>query len=329
MPNAATLTDSATMRAATLVKPQVFEVQEVPLPEPAPTQVRVHIEFCGVCHSNLSPWQGQPWFDYPFAPGQMGHEACGVIDAVGTEVKDWQPGQRVAFLSNNAYAEYDVVDQEMVAALPESLSGQPFPAEPLGCAINVFKRSGIQSGDTVAILGIGFLGAVLIQLAVKAGAKVIAVTRREYALNFARKLGAVEALEIDDADAVYHKIGEFTGWKMCDVVIEVTGKQAPLDLATKLAKERGRLVIAGYHQDGPRTVDMQNWNWKGLDVINAHERDPKVYIGGIREAIQAVTEGTIDPRPLITHLFPLEDIGQAFQLMEDRPTGFMKSVIRM
>ena len=69
---------------------------------------------------------------------------------------------------------------------------------------------------------------------------------------------------------------------------------------------RGRLVIAGFHQDGPRSVDMQTWNWRGLDVINAHERDPDVYVEGMLLAAQAVATGRLDPRPLYTHVFPLE-----------------------
>ena len=66
---------------------------------------------------------------------------------------------------------------------------------------------------------------------------------------------------------------ELTGGRFCDVVIEAVGKQWPLDLAAELAGERGRLIIAGYHQDGLRQVNMQLWNWRGLDVINAHQRD--------------------------------------------------------
>ena len=75
-------------------------------------------------------------------------------------------------------------------------------------------------------------------------------------------------------------VKELTGGAFCDRVIEAVGKQWPLDLAAELTRERGRLIVAGYHQDGPRQVNMQLWNWRGLDVINAHERDPEVYMRG-------------------------------------------------
>jgi threonine dehydrogenase-like Zn-dependent dehydrogenase len=105
------------------------------------------------------------------------------------------------------------------------------------------------------------------------------------------------------------------------------GKQWPLDLAAELTRERGRLVVAGYHQDGPRQVNMWLWNWRGLDVINAHERDPKVYLRGIREAVEAVASGRLDPAPLYTHRYPLESLGEALDATRDRPDGFLKALV--
>ena len=72
---------------------------------------------------------------------------------------------------------------------------------------------------------------------------------------------------------------------------------------------------------------MQLWNWRGLDVINAHERDPKVYMAGIRSAVAAVTSGRLDPRPLYTHVYPLERLGEALDATRDRPDGFLKALV--
>jgi threonine dehydrogenase-like Zn-dependent dehydrogenase len=91
--------------------------------------------------------------------------------------------------------------------------------------------------------------------------------------------------------------------------------------------ERGRLVITGFHQDGPRQVNMFLWNWRGLDVINAHERDPQVYVEGIRLAVDAVADGTLDPAPLYTHTFPLDRLGDAMETMRTRPDGFLKALV--
>jgi threonine dehydrogenase-like Zn-dependent dehydrogenase len=106
------------------------------------------------------------------------------------------------------------------------------------------------------------------------------------------------------------------------------GKQWPLDLAGEIVAEGGRLVVAGYHQDGPRQVNMQNWNWRGIDVINAHERDPARHLQGLREAVEAVRQGRLDPRPLVTHPFDLAGLGEALDATRDKPEGFVKAWIR-
>ena len=317
------------MRAAVIAEPRRAEVQNVPAPEPAADQVLVRLEGCGVCASNIPPWEGKPWFNYPMSPGALGHESWGRVEAVGEHVTDFAPGDRVAMISNNAYAEYDVADVMSVVKLPSSLDGEAFPAEPLGCAINIFKRAAVHRGDTVAIVGIGFLGALLTQLATAAGARVIAITRRDFALKFARNAGAAHTIVMDDHNRIIDEVKQLTGGTFCDVVIEAVGKQWPLDLSAELTRERGRLIIAGYHQDGPRQVNMQLWNWRGLDVINAHERDPAIYREGMREAVRAVETGTIDPRPLYTHEFTLEQLGDALNMSAERPDGFMKALIRM
>lgn len=85
----------------------------------------------------------------------------------------------------------------------------------------------------------------------------------------------------------------------CDVVIEAVGAQWPLDLAAELTGVRARLVIVGYHQDGPRQVSTQGWNWKGLDVINARERDPRIYVRGMKEAVAAAVQGTLPTLELL------------------------------
>jgi len=316
-----------TIRAAVVANPGVVEMRHVAMPEPGSGEMRVRVEGCGVCASNLAVWEGKPWFTYPLEPGAMGHEAFGWIDALGRDTDGWNVGQRVAILSNHAYAEYDVAPIGSAIALPKALDGQPLLGEPLGCAMNIFRRSEITAGSTVAIIGIGFLGALLTQLASGAGARVIALARRPFALKLARSRGAAETVPLDDRWAAIERVKELTGGRFCDVVIEAVGKQEPLDVAGEITQERGRLVIAGYHQDGPRQVNMQLWNWRGLDVINAHERDPQMYIDGMREAVEAVAAGRIDPAPLCTHRLPLEELGTALDLTRDRPDGFLKALI--
>ncbi len=315
----------ATMRAAVLAGPRRIEIEDVPRPAPGPGEILVRLDGCGVCGSNLVPWQGREWFRYPFAPGAPGHEGWGRVEALGDGANGVAPGDRVAVLSGAAFAEYDVAPQDRVVRIPDEIEG-PFPGEALGCGANVFRRSAIRRGDTVALVGAGFLGLVALRLAVDAGARVIALSRRDAALRLARAYGAEATIATHGRGGAVDEVRALTDGRLCDVVIEAVGNQGALDLASELVCEGGRLVVAGYHQDGPRTVNMWLWNWRGIDVVNAHERDPRVQREGVVAAARAVAEGRLDPGPLFT-LYPLERLGTAFQAMEERPDGFVKALV--
>jgi threonine dehydrogenase-like Zn-dependent dehydrogenase len=318
---------SPLMRAGVLAAPRTARLDMVSLPEPGAGEVRIRLEGCGVCASGLPMWEGRAWFTYPAPAGGPGHEGWGVVDAVGEGVTGLALGTRVAALSYKAFAEYDVASASAVVPLPAALDGRAFPGEPLGCAMNIFARTGIEAGQTVAIVGIGFLGALLCQLASHAGARVIAISRRQFALDVARQSGAHELIALEEQWRVVDRVTALTGEAMCARVIECVGLQGPLDLASQLTAERGRLVVAGFHQDGPRQVDMFLWNWRGIDVVNAHERDAAAYVAGMRAAVDAVAAGVVDPQPLFTHRLPLDRLGDAFELARTRPDGFVKALV--
>lgn len=315
------------MHAAVLAGPRRVELHRAPRPEPEPTQLLVAFSGSGVCGSNLPVWEGRPWFEYPLAAGAPGHEAWGHIEAVGDEVVGLRPGQAVAVLSDHAFAEAGVVAADAVVPLPASLDGAPFPGEAIGCACNVAARSDFGPGQTVAVVGVGFLGAVVVALAAQAGARVLAISRRSYALEVAQHMGATELIRMDDQARVVSRVTDLTDGVLCERVVEAVGLQGPLDLAGELTGERGRLILAGYHQDSPRTVDMQLWNWRGIDVVNAHERDRQVVLAGIRSAVDAVSSGRLDPSPLYTHVYPLARLGEALDAMAERPDGFLKALV--
>jgi threonine dehydrogenase-like Zn-dependent dehydrogenase len=315
------------MQAAILGGPATIALVDVPCPLPGRGDVRVRLEGCGVCASNVEPYEGQPWSTFPGVPGGLGHEGWGVVDAVGEDVAGVRVGDRVALLAGRSFAQYDVASADAVVALPPELAGRPFPGEPLGCAMNIFRRSDIRPGQTVAIVGIGFLGAVLTRLATDAGARVIAISRRQSSLDLATSFGAAETIRMDDHHRIIEDVTRMAGEALCERAIEAVGKQWPLDLAGELVGFGGKLIVAGYHQDGPRQVNMQMWNWKGIDVVNAHERDPAVNLRGLREAVEAVASGRIDPMPLYTHRYALEDVGAAIEATRDKPDGFVKALV--
>jgi threonine dehydrogenase-like Zn-dependent dehydrogenase len=316
-----------TSRAARFQGPRHITVEEIEVRRPEAGQVRVRLEGCGVCGSNLPVWEGRPWFTYPREPGTPGHEGWGVIDSVGEGVNAFAIGDRVALLSGHAYAEHDFAGPDALVKLPPELAGSPFPGEPLACAMNIFRRSEISAGQSVAIVGIGFLGATLTALAARAGARVVALSRRAFALEMAEECGASALVGLEDPTRALREARQYVPDGGYDRVIECVGSQEALDVAAELAATRARLVIAGYHQDGERRVNLQQWNWRGLDVINAHERDPAQYRRGMQEAVDLVVSGELDPWPLFTHQFPLEDLSAAFDALARRPAGFLKALV--
>jgi threonine dehydrogenase-like Zn-dependent dehydrogenase len=319
---------AAVLRAARLLAPGRVDIVTLPLPEPGDGEIRVRLEGCGVCASNLVPWAGPEWMEYPTAPGGLGHEGWGVVDAVGSRVADLGPGDRVAILGQASYASHDVVQAADAVVLPPELDGLPFPGEAFACAMNILRRSAIVPGDRVAVVGVGFLGAALTRLAAGQGATVFALSRSEAARILGRRMGAARTFDATDPHTALSEVRELTAGRLCDVVIEAVGSQAALDLAGDLVAEGGRLVIAGYHQDGPRQVNLQQWNWRGIDVVNAHERAPEAFRRGLREAVEAVRAGRLDPRTLVTHAFPLDRLGDALDAARDRPAGFVKAWVR-
>jgi threonine dehydrogenase-like Zn-dependent dehydrogenase len=253
--------------------------------------------------------------EFPLPAGAPGHETWGEVVAVGSGVDSLRAGQLVTGLMGNGFAELGVAWADHLVAIDAPVLG-----EPLACAANVVHRAGIGPGQRVAIVGFGYLAALIGQLLPEAIAEWIAVSRRDDSRALALQLGAAAAYDFSDVPS--------SAWDSFPVVIEAAGVQQTLDFATWLTAERGRLVIAGYHADAPRSVNMQSWNWKGIDVINAHERDPAVYMRGLRAGLALAAERRLRLDTLITHRVQLAHIGEAFALMESRPSGFVKAVVQ-
>src|SRR5216683_7623740 len=223
----------AKMRAVQVSRPKgPFELVEREIPEPGAGSIRIKVQACGICHSDMYTKEGlYPGIQYPRVPG---HEVAGVIDALGSGVAQWKVGQRVGvgwhgghcgycdscrrgdFLTcqvarqvpgityDGGYADYVVVPAEALALIPGELSA--LEAGPLMCAgittFNALRHSGARPGDLVAVLGIGGLGHLGIQFANKFGYQVVAISRGKESEPLARKLGAHSYIDSSATDAV-------------------------------------------------------------------------------------------------------------------------------
>lgn len=203
-----------------------FEVVKREIPSPGANQVRIKVQACGICHSDVIVKEGMwPGLKYPRVPG---HEVAGVIDEVGTGVSTWRKGQRVGvgwhgghcfqcdpcrrgdfmgcrnfqvtgISEDGGYAQYMIANNESVAAIPDTLSS--VEAAPLMCAgvttFNSLRHSAAVAGDVVAVQGIGGLGHLGIQFASKMGFHTVAIGRGKDKESLALKLGAVRYLDAD------------------------------------------------------------------------------------------------------------------------------------
>src|SRR5699024_10030870 len=125
----------------------------------------------------------------------------------------------VTGLTYHAFANYDIAKVENIVVLPEKLAEKPFPGEPLGCVMNIFERSEISSKDSVAVIGCGFLGLSLIQLLKNKGCEVIAISRRDFSLEMAKKMGANHLIKLKNHLEIIEKVKQITSGKFCDKTI--------------------------------------------------------------------------------------------------------------
>jgi len=247
-----------------------FEIVERDIPEPSAAQVRINVQACGVCHSDSFTKEGLfPGIQYPRVPG---HEIAGVIDKVGKDVTQWEPGQRVAvgwhgghcghcescrrgdFVTckyaqvpgisyDGGYADYMIAPIEALALIPEQLSA--IEAAPLMCAgittYNALRNSGARAGDVVAILGIGGLGHLGVQFAAKMGFKTIAIARGKDEEELVKKLGARQYIDNRSQNAV-EELNKLGGAKV--ILATVPSGKAMSEILGGLAVN-GKLVIIG------------------------------------------------------------------------------------
>ena len=323
----------APMKVAQISKPGGdFEIAERAIPEPDAGQVRIKVQACGVCHSDVLTKEGLwPGIQYPRIPG---HEVAGVVDKVGAGVSAWKKGQRVGvgwhggqdntcracrrgdfrncqnvkvcgISYDGGYQEYMVAPVEALAAIPDNLKDAE--AAPLLCAgittYNSLRHSGALPGDLVAVLGIGGLGHLGIQFANKFGYKVVAIGRGSENAALAKKLGAsvyVDSQSTNAAEAL-QKLG---GAQV--ILATAPSSKAMSELIDGLGPN-GKLMVVGATFDPIEVTPLQ--------LINGSRT-----IQGWAAGTPADSEDTLrfaelsGVRPMI-ETYPLEKAAEAYARM--------------
>jgi threonine dehydrogenase-like Zn-dependent dehydrogenase len=274
----------------------------------------------------MDPWLGVSGGEYPRF---LGHEVSGVVEKVGAEVDELQTGQAVGvWVTGRGYAEYVAVKANFCYSAGDVPLEQVL-AEPLSCAVNTVELADLSLGDDVVIIGAGFMGNLVQKLVALQGPRhlIVADTRRD-ALERASRLGATQVVNVA-VDSLPEVVKSLTRGRGADASFEVTGAQGPLTLLGEVTRMSGKVVIVGYHQGGTRQIPLAYWNWMAFQILNAHFRDIATIQRGMKTGMRLLTSGRLSLADLVTHRFPLEAIDQAFQVSQEKPDGFVKSVVQM
>src|ERR1700687_191953 len=321
------------MKAVQVSKPGGnFELVERNVPEPGRNQVRVKVEACGICHSDVLVKEGHyPGIQYPRVPG---HEIAGRIDAVGADVANWKPGQRVgvgwhgghdftcnacrrgdfincqnekitAISHDGGYQEYMVTPAEAVAAIPDDIPRAE--AAPLLCAgitvFNALRNSGARPGDLVAVQGIGGLGHLGIQFARQMGFRTFAIGRGKDKEALARKLGAAHYVDtaIDDPVADLQKFGG------AQVILATAPDSKSMSALVNGLSSNGKLVVVGAGSEPLTAMPIQLilgrksiQGWASGTAMDSQDTLQFSALSGVRPMIEK---------------FPLEKAAEAYEQM--------------
>jgi len=326
------------MKQLIMKGPAESTVVDVDIPKISDDQLLVRVIYTGMCHSEYYPW-------LTAKPGDtFGHEAMGIVADKGKNVIGFSIGDRVTGLGGGGYKEYIVMEPKKTMKVPDGLKDEDAVAEPLGCIMSVAERVDTPTvGDTAIVVGAGYMGLGLLSLFRARGySNVIAVDKREIALENAKHYGATEVYLPEQLPKEYRLNWETWGkpdltrdGHKADIfgigfpkVVEFTGTEDGLTLASEMVCAHGILGIAGYHNDGPRTQDFKLWNIKAMTVFNCHERRIEYEATLCKRGLDLIAQDLWKFRGAARHIYTLEEFDQGNRDMVSHKDNFIKGLVR-
>ena len=341
------------MNALVLSQYKQFTLEDLPVPPCGPRDVLIQVAACGICGSDVHGYDGTSGRRIP--PIVMGHEAAGIVAAVGTEVRSVSPGDRVTFDSTvscaqcefclrgdvnlcenrqvvgvscgeyrrpGAFAEYIAVPECIVYRLPPPLSfAEAAMLEAVSVALHAVKLSHIEGGETALVIGAGMIGLLILQAARVAGCSRVFIADVDATrLKTAATLGADEALLLSGADLL-DEVLRLTNRRGADVVLEAVGREETVASAIDCVRKGGTVTLVG-------NIAAQ----VGLPLQKVVTRQIRLQgscasAGEYPEAIELVSSGRIKVAPMISAVAPLRDGPQWFERLYAREPNLMKVIL--
>lgn len=320
-------------------KPMV--IKEVPKPTAGTNEVLVKVAACGLCRTDLEYLKGEGSTLKP-PPIILGHEPSGIVAEAGAGVSGIEAGQRVLIATpisclscdlcrsgrenlcpnmvivganrDGAFAEYVVVPAAGVYSLPDSLplEESSIISDAAGTSYHaIYNRANVRRGDTVAIYGAsGGLGLICTQLASNLGATVIGVGRKRWKLERARELGASEVISTEEVDQADRVVKQMTGGGV-DISVDVTGVPLMIESAFRATRPGGRVVIVGFSFHKLQ-LSINRFIWHELSVMGSKN----YHLTDLPKVVELVQKGVINLSKVISHRFKLEEINEAYQMLD-------------
>jgi len=341
------------MKALQLTAYHQLDFVDLPEPVPGPDEVLIRVKACGICGSDVHGLDGSTGRRRP--PLVMGHEAAGVVAALGARVEGWRIGERVTFDSTiscgqceycrrgevnlcdgrrvlgvscadyrqpGAFAEYLTVPARILYRLPDNLSfEQAALIEPFTIAAHALRRARVTLNDSAVIIGCGMIGLALLQLARLAGyGRLILVDTAPDRLAAARRLGATD-LVVSEGDGTAARILELTGGRGVDQVFEAVGVAATVDLAVRVARRGGHVTLVG---NVAPTVPLP---LQGVVTREITLHGTCASAGEYPACLDLMARGLITAEPLLSAVAPLAEGAGWFKRLHAREPGLMKVVL--
>jgi len=340
------------MKALLLSSYNHLELANLPVPSPAPDEVLIRVAACGICGSDVHGYDGSSGRRIP--PLVMGHEAAGIVSAVGSSISNFAPGDRVTFDSTvycgacpsclrgdmnlcdsrqvlgvscgdyrraGAFAEFVAVPARILHRLPENLPfAEAAMLEAVAVAIHGVNLAHISVSDSVLVIGAGTIGILTLQAVRAAGCKKILVTDVDQdRLNLAKQLGATETLL--SAENLQSQILQLTNNQGVDVALECVGRNETVAAGIDATRKGGTVVLVG------NIAPNVNLPLQKVVTRQIRLQGSCASSGEYPRAIELLASGSIKVKPLITAIAPLEDGASWFQRLHNREPNLLKVVL--
>ena len=297
------------------------EIVDVEVGQPGPGEVQVEVAACGICSWDIQTFKVGG--DSPSA-APPGHEGIGYVSKLGPGVSGIEVGQRVA---GGGFARLRNAPARSLYRIPESDLDDPYwIVEPVSCVVTGMDHCQLRAGERLAMVGCGFMGLMMIQGLAGAGAdQLIALDVDERRLQLALEMGATEAHNVTGPD--FAEIRRDLRGRGIDTVVDTSGAQNGLDLATDIVRRAGRINLFGWIKGDRAVFNPSAWHGKAITLVNsspaAQLRDP------FPPAIRLLEKGVIDLKPLVTHVVPIDEYPSFMErVTRGEVDGYIKGVVR-